>query len=477
MERSDRISIGHYAFSLDGNALKSIKEYLGKLESHYLRQPDGAEIMDSIEARIAELLYERCGSERVVSEEDIRYVIGILGYPEDLGNISDGGNPTGKDGKPVHTDEVNSYSQAEGGYAKDNRKRRLYRDMENRQVNGVCAGLSNALDIDAIWLRLAFLIPVILSLVLFSCGVNNAWHSIAMFLLFFTPILYLTLTFCMPKAVTVKQKYEMRGESGSVNDISRNRKERESENSDNRRRGPGCLAVCVGLFLLFIGLNGLIIKIVTFGSLAVATNASFGMMSWLPGADLLESVIGLAPFARILVNPFVQVMWYLIILIPSILFLYGGIVLLFDTRTPKWRPGLCLLILWLMLIVAMVPISFFTSRHAVKSIENEIRTTLNLTGDIVKDYHLISDWLKEHNFDEDELREFEEWMDEHNLDEENIEELQQWLYDHNFSSVNIKVIRGGDSLYLPDEKNDTLWPVETGEGSDTLWTIEPSEND
>ena len=68
-------------------------------------------------------------------------------------------------------------------------------------------------------------------------------------------------------------------------------------------------------------------------------------------------------------------------------------------------------------------------------------------------------------------------MDEHNLDEENIDELQQWLYDHNFSSVNIKVIRGGDSLYLPEEKNDTLWPVETGEGSDTLWTIEPSEND
>jgi len=54
------------------------------LESHYLKEEDGREIMADIESRIAELLKEALGKgyKQVVTMEDIDQIIRIMGSPD-----------------------------------------------------------------------------------------------------------------------------------------------------------------------------------------------------------------------------------------------------------------------------------------------------------------------------------------------------------------------------------------------------------
>ena len=44
----------------------------------------------------------------------------------------------------------------------------------------------------------------------------------------------------------------------------------------------------------------------------------------------------------------------LVYVIPFIGMLYGGIMLLFRFKSPSWRPGLWLFVIWLILLVALI---------------------------------------------------------------------------------------------------------------------------
>lgn len=401
MERTEKISIGHYTFALEEKAYAIIKEYIATLENNYLGQSDGAEIMDSIEARIAELLYERCGKDGVAGESDIRAIIEILGYP-------DNGNTTKTTEKENRNKKMESDDAA---YAKTSR--RLYRDRSNRIIAGVCGGLAQWLDIDPIWLRFGLcIISIALMFISGSC-----WFLLP-------TALYIILWICIPKATTAKQRWEMRGESGSVNDINRYRYEREHDRIDNyptQKQGKGCLSVCLGIILLLIGLSGLVTKLSIFGGLLFTSfsgNIALGMLDWMPGMGLIHSMLTSLPITRLFLNPAIQILWTLICIIPSILLIYGGILLIFDVQTPKWRPGLCLFALWLILIVGIIPISYIPSRRAIKNIENVPTSNVtSLLDSIDSNIPKIKLWLEEHNFDDDDVQDLQEWLEEHNFND------------------------------------------------------------
>ena len=56
MKQVEYISIGGYVFSLEDSASRAAKEYLDQLEAFYSRKESGAEVMEGIEERMAELL-------------------------------------------------------------------------------------------------------------------------------------------------------------------------------------------------------------------------------------------------------------------------------------------------------------------------------------------------------------------------------------------------------------------------------------
>lgn len=84
MKQVEYISIGGYVFSLEDSASRAAKEYLDQLEAFYSRKESGAEVMEGIEERMAELLLEKSGKGGVVTLAMVNDVISVLGRPETI---------------------------------------------------------------------------------------------------------------------------------------------------------------------------------------------------------------------------------------------------------------------------------------------------------------------------------------------------------------------------------------------------------
>ncbi len=61
MKKTYNINLNGQIFCIDDDACLKLQSYIDTLESHYLKEEDGREIMADIESRIAELLKEALG--------------------------------------------------------------------------------------------------------------------------------------------------------------------------------------------------------------------------------------------------------------------------------------------------------------------------------------------------------------------------------------------------------------------------------
>ena len=77
MTEVEKVSIGGYAFTLEVGAYAIVKQYLDELSAHYSGLEGGAEVMEGIEERMAELLYEKCADDGVASVEEVREIIDV----------------------------------------------------------------------------------------------------------------------------------------------------------------------------------------------------------------------------------------------------------------------------------------------------------------------------------------------------------------------------------------------------------------
>ncbi len=173
------INLGGSSFNIDEDAYDELRKYLENLEVHFAREEGAAEIMNDIEARIAELFRVKLsGYKQVITIEDVREVIMILGKPEDFYG---------------EEESKNREKQTTGGY------HRIYRDPDNRILGGVCAGMGAYWDIEPWILRIIF------TVLIFAGG--------------FGLMVYLILWIVLPEARTTAQKIEMRGEPVNIQNI------------------------------------------------------------------------------------------------------------------------------------------------------------------------------------------------------------------------------------------------------------------
>ena len=190
MTEIEKVSIGGYAFTLEKAAAEEVGQYLKNLETHYLGKPGGKEIMEGIEERMAELLLERCGRNGVATMADIQSLIGILGRPERI--EADDPEPSEAQAKP---------------------QKKLYRDLENKKIAGVCAGLGNYFNFDVVAMRIIF---CVITLALFFTGADEGVWSLSGF------VAYGVLWLAMPAARTAQERWAMKGDAGTLDDIQRN---------------------------------------------------------------------------------------------------------------------------------------------------------------------------------------------------------------------------------------------------------------
>lgn len=181
MKKTLTINISGIIFHIDEDAFELLSNYLTKLKKHFSPEAGSEEIIADIESRLAELLQQRISrTKQVIIRADIEEVVAQLGDPIEM--------------------EENAQAEShEAGADKQQAQRRLFRDPDNRAIAGVAAGLSAYFGIDAMWVRLLFL------LLLFASGAGI--------------LIYVILWVALPEAVTTAEKLQMQGKPVNIETI------------------------------------------------------------------------------------------------------------------------------------------------------------------------------------------------------------------------------------------------------------------
>lgn len=185
MKKTVNVNVGGFAFVIEETAYELLNMYLEAVRRNLGNDVDANEVMNDIEARIAELFRQalRETGKEVVENALIDRVISVMGKPEDYG---DGTSKTGTQ------DESSQHEYTQ---------RTLFRDSENKMLGGVCSGLASYFG----WDPLAFRIIFVLLLFGFGAGV----------------LVYIVLWILIPEAKTTADKLRMRGEPINVDTIKK----------------------------------------------------------------------------------------------------------------------------------------------------------------------------------------------------------------------------------------------------------------
>lgn len=329
MNEIKKCSLSGVGFTFEKVAYNRLNDYLNSLKEAYKESADCDEILADIEARIAELILSaQSDAQCVVTLPIIENIIAQLGSPEDI---------SGEEKQPK---------------AENNTRipRRLYRDMENSKLGGVCAGLAKYFGVEAVWLRLAMASPLIL--VVIGAPFLH-WLSVLGGNLFGVFLMtYLILWFAIPSAKSAREKLEMEGSAISARTIA----ERQGATQEEKAKSSVASAVTtVGRFVVIVmkvllGLMLFPITLAVFGLLLSLIVITAGV-SELFIVDI-GNFAGLVDAANEVGVPLMTCS-LLLILVPIIYIGYLFITLLINKK-PRWWVLFATIVAWIMLLIGTI---------------------------------------------------------------------------------------------------------------------------
>lgn len=287
MNKTVNINLAGIFFHIDEDAYLKLQRYLEAIKRSFTDSQGRAEIIADIEARIAELFNERVQNDKqVIRIKEVDEVISIMGQPEDY-----------------LVDDAIFEDEPQATYKRRSQpSKKLFRDTDNSYIGGVSSGLAHYFGIDAIWIRLAWV------LLIFGAGTGV--------------LLYILLWILVPEAKTTAEKLMMTGEPVNISNIEKKIKDgfdsvtetvsdvakNVSDSVSNAakkvdvKKGANSIksssrsffdtladvimfflkvfAKLVGVFLIFVGASALIALIIGLFSLGAA--------DIIPGMDMLD---------------------------------------------------------------------------------------------------------------------------------------------------------------------------------------------
>lgn len=355
MNKVVNINLNGLVFSIDDTAYEQLKQYLDGLKAHFGATEGASEIIQDIEARIAELLQGKLNDKyTVIQLNDIKEVITLMGNPMEidgeeeeqyqkskqqyttppnptavkklrrdpqhktLGGVCAGlANYFGVDvmvprilflvafftfgsGLLLYLIMWIAIPEATDMAVTETETKRLFRNPDDKKVGGVCSGIAEYIAVDAVWLRLLFLVA---------------------FFVFGTGLLaYIILWIAIPEAKTSAEKLQMKGEPIDVSNIEKEVRSTINKTGLTYPKNPltEIVRVIVKIMSKLIGAVFLMISLVLIGVILFLWNYSF--------ADILD---------RLDINEYYSYFRYgfgLFVVSVASLILITGIKLLFHTR-------------------------------------------------------------------------------------------------------------------------------------------------
>ncbi|GAL63029.1 PspC domain-containing protein [Algibacter lectus] len=400
MNKTVNINLAGIFFHIDEDAYLKLQRYLEAIKRSFTDSQGRSEIIADIEARIAELFNERVQMDRqVIRVKEVDEVISIMGQPEDY----------------LVDDEIFEDEPQPTPRRKKSNARKLFRDTNNSYIGGVSSGLAHYLGIDAIWIRLVWV------LLFFGFGTGI--------------LLYILLWVLVPEAKTTAEKIMMTGEpvnisniekkikdgfenvSETVTDVAKNVSDSVSnatKNIDFEKQGSRIkstsrsffeaigdiimfffkvIAKFIGVLLIFIGAAALIALIIGLFSVGVANFVH------IPGLDLVDIVnAGETPIW------FVSLLTLFAVGIPFFFLFYLGLKILVNNLKSIGNVAkFTLLGLWIISVIGLIVIGIRqASEHAfdetyVEKTELPITAIDTLSIKMVGNDNLSSSFYHDHS--------------------------------------------------------------------------------
>ncbi|RPH34244.1 MAG: PspC domain-containing protein [Bacteroidales bacterium] len=331
MKKTIKISLGGLTYNIEEDAFILLENYINTLKQRLISDKEGKDIIQDIEERISELFAERKGTAESISIDLVKEVLEILGNPDEIASGAESGN----------TSSRNYQSQ-----------KRLYRDVERSYIAGVCAGLGEYFGADPIVIRIIFI-----------------------FLIFFKGlgiVLYLILWIAVPKAITPRQKLEMKGEPVNLSNIEKSIREESSQINQNFKKSGlkgflesivyiigrfaywviqflliivKVIAIIIAVTLIVTMLIALfaVINVIFFGGLLF--HGAFPMVHGIPLGEVITSIFEFST------SIWLTIPIFLVVAIPIFALLYLGIRILFHFKARDRVIGLIAATIWVFSIV------------------------------------------------------------------------------------------------------------------------------
>lgn len=337
MNKTININLAGIFFHIDEDAYQKLQHYLTAVKASFAGTPGAEEINADIEARIAELFNENLKSDRqVVGMKEVEEVIAIMGQPEDY-----------------RVDEE-IFDDAEDGSERPQsvKNKKLYRDPDSAYISGVSGGLAHYLGIEAVWVRLLWII--------LTLGTSGAMV-----------LIYLALWIFVPEARTTAEKLEMRGEPINISNIERKIKEgfddvsQRVKDVDYEKYGykvrKGAKSAAGGISHGVKVLLNIFVKLIGILILLVAGSTLIGL--FFGGVTLIFFGISQTPwtdfFSEIPLDPdFFWIASLLTLIVTTIpfffLFILGLKILMPRVKSTGRTPNLVLFGLWIISLLGLI---------------------------------------------------------------------------------------------------------------------------
>jgi phage shock protein PspC (stress-responsive transcriptional regulator) len=167
MKKNISINISGIIFHIEEDGYESLKKYLDSINRYFSSFEDSSEILADIESRIAEIFLSKLNEEKqVITAEDVNALVTTMGSvsdfkaaeEEDFPKQAQSPNPEPQEGAAQGagaTYENTTQGQA-GSHKAYTPPKRLMRDQKRKTLGGVCSGIANYMNVDAVWIRLLF---------------------------------------------------------------------------------------------------------------------------------------------------------------------------------------------------------------------------------------------------------------------------------------------------------------------------------
>ena len=324
MNKVKKCSISGVAFVFEEVAFNRLAEYIDSLKNAYKNSAECDEVIADIEARIAELILSaQSNQQQVVCLPLVENIIAQLGSAADISGDDTPAEPT----------------------TATRIARRLYRDMNNCKLGGVCSGIGKYFNIDPVLVRLAIFAPLIL-LPIGEISYKIDWiGNLGGNLFAVMAILYLILWFVIPVAKTARQKLEMEGEAVTAKAIADHK-----DATDEQRAKSNLASFVAGLGRIGVALIKAFVLILLFPLVVCALALIIAIFACVTGLGMTHFELGnLATLADL--GPGLSTLAVLVALVPVLVVLYLLIMLVINRR-PKGWVLLCSLIAWVILIIS-----------------------------------------------------------------------------------------------------------------------------